>query len=193
MRILQSVLALVVGAILLAACETGQIAQQSEAEHAAMGGRETVEYRLGTGDQIRLIVFGEESLSGEFVVDGSGHVSLPLIGEVLARGKTIREFQRSTEAALREGYLNDPRVSAEVLNFRPFYILGEVNNSGEYAYSDGLTVLNAIATAGGFTYRANTRYIFIKRADAVNEVQYPLTATTPVQPGDTIRIAERFF
>lgn len=193
MRWFQMFFSLFVGAVLLASCETGQIAQQTQTEYEALDGRVVEEYRLGSGDQIRIIVFGEEELSGEFVVDGSGYISLPLIGEVLARGKTIREFQRSMEASLREGYLNDPRVSAEVLNFRPFYILGEVEESGEYPYSDGLTVLNAVATAGGFTYRANTRFVFIKRAGAANEVQYPLTATTPVQPGDTIRIAERFF
>ncbi|HBH90058.1 polysaccharide biosynthesis/export family protein [Ponticaulis sp.] len=193
MRWVQMFLSLLVGATLLASCETGQLTQQSQSDYDALEGRVVEEYHLGSGDQIRIIVFGEEELSGEFVVDGSGFISLPLIGEVMARGKTIREFQRSMEAALREGYLNDPRVSAEVLNFRPFYILGEVEESGEYPYSDGLTVLNAVATAGGFTYRANTRFVFIKRSGAANEVQYPLTATTPVQPGDTIRIAERFF
>ncbi|MAP95528.1 MAG: polysaccharide biosynthesis protein [Ponticaulis sp.] len=178
----------------LAACETGQLSTEpTNSDGTVAQVREVGDYRLGTGDQLRVIVFGEEELSGEFVVDGSGSISLPLVGEVAARGKTVREFQRSVEAALSEGYLNDPRVSAEVLNYRPFYILGEVETSGEYPYSDGLTVLNAVATAGGFTYRANTRFVYIKRSGAANEVQYPLTATTPVQPGDTIRISERLF
>lgn len=151
------------------------------------------EYRLGTGDRLRVTVFGEEELSGEFVVDGAGAVSLPLVGEVDARGLTLREFRTQVEAQLSEGYLNDPRVSAEVLNYRPYYILGEVEESGEYPYTDGLTVMNAVATAGGFTYRANTRIVYIKRAGSNDERAYPLTATTPVQPGDTIRIAERYF
>ena len=155
--------------------------------------RETSEYRLGSGDQLRLIVFGEDTLSGEYMVDGSGAVSLPLIGEVRAGGLTLREFQRAVEASLREGYLNDPRVSAEVMNFRPFYIMGEVREPGEYPFTSGLTVVNAVATAGGFTYRANTRRVFIKRAGAALEVEFPLTANTPVEPGDTIRIGERFF
>ncbi|KPP82999.1 MAG: polysaccharide secretin Wza [Oceanicaulis sp. HLUCCA04] len=155
--------------------------------------REPGDYRLGSGDRLRLIVFGEDTLSGEYTVDGSGTVSLPLIGEVRAGGLTLREFQRAVEASLREGYLNDPRVSAEVMNFRPFYIMGEVREPGEYPFTSGLTVVNAVATAGGFTYRANTRRIFIKRAGAALEVEYPLTVNTPVQPGDTIRIAERFF
>lgn len=155
--------------------------------------REISEYRLGSGDRMRVIVFGEDTLSGEYTVDGSGAVSLPLIGEVRAGGLTLREFQRAVEASLREGYLNDPRVSAEVMNFRPFYIMGEVREPGEYPFTSGLTVVNAVATAGGFSYRANTRRVFIKRAGAATEVEYPLTVNTPVQPGDTIRVAERFF
>ncbi len=81
----------------------------------------------------------------------------------------------------------------EVLNYRPFYILGEVNKPGEYPYTNGLTVMNAVATAEGFTYRANTKRVFIKRADTSEEQEYPLNSTTPVAPGDTIRVAERFF
>ena len=153
----------------------------------------TREYRLGSGDEVRIIVFDEPDLSGEFVVDGDGMVSFPLIGEVGAEGRTVREFQSAVVASLRAGYLNDPRVNVEVLNFRPYYILGEVENAGEYPYTDGLTVINAVATAGGFSYRANTRRVFIRRAGSAEEIEVPLTATTPVQPGDTIRIAERFF
>ena len=150
-------------------------------------------YVLGSGDQLRIIVFGEDNLSGEFFVDGAGMVSLPLVGEVPAAGKTVAQFRAELETRLSDGYLNDPRVSAEVLNYRPFYILGEVEESGEYPYTDGLTVMNAVARAGGFTYRANTRTVFIKRADTNAEVEVPLDATLRVMPGDTIRIAERFF
>ncbi len=178
--------------LLLAACETTGIASGEVPAESAVE-RVVPEYTLGVGDEIRVIVFGEENLSGEFVVDSSGSVSLPLIGEVNATGFTVREFQKTVEARLLDGYLKDPRVSTEVMNFRPFYILGEVGNSGEYPYTNGLTVLNAVATAGGFTYRANKKAVFIKRAGENNEVRYPLTVTTPVQPGDTIRIAERLF
>lgn len=176
--------------VLLTACETtAMIDGQSDLQET----REVAEYVLGAGDQIRVIVFGEDNLSGEFLVDGAGSISMPLIGEVQAKGKSIRDFQRNVEAALLNGYLNDPRVSAEVLNFRPFYILGEVEESGEYPFSSGLTVVNAVATAGGFTYRANQKVVFIKRAGDSKEVQYVLTTTTPVQPGDTIRLVERRF
>jgi polysaccharide biosynthesis/export protein len=177
----------------LASCATGPAPSAAGHTAAASQIRTGAEYHLGSGDQLRVIVFGEEDLSGEFVVDGSGQVSLPLVGEVNAKGKTVREFQRAVADKLKEGYLTDPRVSAEVLNFRPFYILGEVKSPGEYPYLSGLSVMNAVATAEGFTYRADTRKVYIKRAGEVGEHAYTLTTETPVQPGDTIRIGERFF
>lgn len=106
---------------------------------------------------------------------------------------TVRDFQTKVTTALADGYIRDPRVSAEVLNYRPFYILGEVNKPGEYPYTNGLTVLNAVATAGGFTYRANTKSVFIRRANEASEKAYPLSSVPAVAPGDTIRVAERFF
>lgn len=151
------------------------------------------DYRLGSGDKVRIIVFGEESLTGEFLVSGGGKISFPLIGEIDALGKTIPQLQTAIEAKLADGYLKQPRVSAEVLNYRPFYILGEVMKPGEYPYTNGLTVLNAVATAEGFTYRADKRKVFIKRAATGEEKAEPLTLNTPVAPGDTIRIGERFF
>ncbi len=151
-------------------------------------------YRLGSGDRLRVSVFNEESLSGEFLVDGSGMVSMPLIGEVFVEGLTVREFQRRFEQELEEGeFLIDARVSAEVLNYRPYYILGEVQNPGEYPYSAGLTVMNAVATAGGFTYRANRRTVFVRSGEGGDEYRIQLTPATKLQPGDTIRIGERLF
>lgn len=153
----------------------------------------TDDYRLGSGDRLRVIVYDEEGLSGEFLVDGSGNVSMPLIGQVIAQGRTTQQFEMAVEEKLRGRYLRDPQVSAEVMDFRPFYILGEVNRPGTYPYTSGLTVLNAVATAEGFTYRANQRVVYIRRAGQEREQQYQLTSTTMVNPGDTIRIAERIF
>jgi protein involved in polysaccharide export with SLBB domain len=153
-----------------------------------------LDYRLGAGDKVRIIVFGEDSLSGEFFVPGDpGTIAFPLIGDVKAGGLTVAELQTEIEAKLKDGFLKEPRVSIEVLNYRPFYILGEVTKPGQYPYTSGLTVLNAVATANGFTYRADTRRVYIKRANAPREVEYSLTSSTPVEPGDTIRIGERFF
>jgi protein involved in polysaccharide export with SLBB domain len=155
--------------------------------------RSIPEYRMGSGDKIRVITFGEEALTGEFSIGGSGMVSLPLIGEVKAAGLSVSEFQGQVESKLKEGYLKEPRVSVEVLNYRPFYILGEVEKPDTYPYTNGLTVLNAVATAGGFTYRANTKRVFIKRSDSTVEQEFPLSTSTLVAPGDTIRVGERFF
>ncbi|MEJ2816535.1 polysaccharide biosynthesis/export family protein [Caulobacter sp. CCG-8] len=152
-----------------------------------------VDYKLGSGDKIRVTVYGEPSLSGEFFVSGSGMTSLPLIGDVKAVGLTVREFQDAVQKALSDGYLREPRVSAEVLNFRPFYILGEVMKPGTYPYTSGLTVLNAVATAGGYTYRAEKKQVFIKHDGQTTETKMPLEPSTTVAPGDTIRIGERFF
>jgi polysaccharide export outer membrane protein len=151
------------------------------------------DYRLGSGDKLRIIVFGEPDLSGEFFVNSDGKVQFPLIGEVAATGLSLTEFKGSIETALRQGYLKDPQVSVDVENYRPFYILGEVNKPGEYPYTAGLTIANAVATAQGYTYRANTKIVAIKHAGDPSEHKEPLTATTMVAPGDTIRIIERIF
>lgn len=153
-----------------------------------------LDYRLGAGDKVRIIVFGESDLTGEFDVPGGmGTISFPLIGNVQAGGLTVGQLQAELEVKLRDGYLRDPHVSIEILNYRPFYILGEVTKPGEYPYTSRLTVLNAVATANGFTYRADTRHVFIKHVNELGEHEYPLTSATSVSPGDTIRIRERFF
>lgn len=150
-------------------------------------------YKLGPGDKLRITTFDEPSLSGQFAIGDGGVLAFPLLGQVQAGGLTVAELRLSLETSLRQGYLKDPKVSVEVLNYRPYYILGEVSKPGEFAYADGLTVLNAVAAAGGFTYRANTKRVHIRRAAEDREISVPLTATVPVQPGDTIRIGERYF
>lgn len=150
-------------------------------------------YRLGSGDKIRVIVFDEPTLSGEFFVNGEGKVSMPLIGEVRAGGLTVSQLQTAITRALANGYLRRPQVSAEVLNFRPFYILGEVQKPGMYPYSDGLIVDNAVALGGGYTYRADKRKYYIKHESSSSEQEVPAGGAILVQPGDTIRISERYF
>ena len=151
------------------------------------------QYRLGPGDKLRVIVFNENELSGEFVVDGSGAVNMPLIGAVEARGAMVREFQDRVAVKLRDGYLKDPKVSVEVLNYRPFFITGEVKNGGEYSYKAGLTVQDAVGVAGGYTYRANIKVAYIRRAGQHREQEVQLGQRVPISPGDSIRIPERFF
>ncbi len=150
------------------------------------------EYRLGSGDEIKVTVFGEPTLSGPFVVDGLGFISMSAIGEVAVKDKTLRDVQRAIEEKLKV-FIKAPQVSAEMTKGRPFYILGEINKAGEYPFTPGLTVMKAIAAAGDFTYRANKKQILIKHANGDREEQVDLTALTPVLPGDTIRIKERLF
>jgi protein involved in polysaccharide export with SLBB domain len=153
----------------------------------------TYSYALSGGDRVRVVVFGDPTLGGEFTISGSGFISLPLIGEVDVRGLTSTQLQQRIVTKLADGYLLDPRVAVEVLTTRPFYILGEVNKPGSYPFANGLTVLGAVAQAGGYTYRAKTKKALIKHAGDEAESEYDVTSKTLVAPGDTIRIKERWF
>lgn len=149
-------------------------------------------YRLGAGDQLRITVYQEEDLSGEFEVSDTGEVSLPLIGGVTAASRTIDELKDAIEVAFKDGYLRNPQVSIEVLNYRPFYVIGEVNDPGSYPYRSGLDVLTAVAMGGGFTFRADENDITIQRAgDPENKIR--VRKSTKVLPGDVIRVDERLF
>lgn len=186
---LAAIVSLVPGEAAAQSAERIVVAQADAGDRAARD----VQYRLGGGDRVRVIVFNEPDLSGEFEVDNSGNVALPLIGNTQAQGLTLREFEDEVAAALRDGYLKDPRVSIEVLNFRPFYIIGEVQNGGEYAFVPEMTVLNAVALAGGYTYRADERRVFITKAGESQEVEHRVEQGIKVLPGDVIRVPERFF
>lgn len=153
------------------------------------------EYRMAAGDRLRITVFGEEALTREYAVSSAGDLAFPLVGDIPVVGKTVNELQATLIAGLSKGYINDPRVTAEILNYRPFYVLGEVAKSGEFPFSDDLTVQQAVALAGGYTYRADQRRVFIRRRGQAREETYELTAERPVfvSPGDTIRVGERYF
>lgn len=151
-------------------------------------------YVLGINDRLRILVFGEESLSGEFAVDSTGRVAMPFIGEVQAAGLTRSQFEDQLEKRMREEQiLLDPRVSIDLINFRPFYILGEVTRPGEYPSSSNLNVFNAVATAGGFTTLANQTRVMIKRAGQTTEQEFSLLSPVTVNPGDTIRVLKGAF
>ncbi len=149
-------------------------------------------YKLGSGDRIRLTVFRHEDLSGEFALDGAGNFAMPLIGEVQAYGLTTRELEQRVAEKLKDGYLVDPQVGIEVLNYRPFYILGEVRSPGSYPYVNGMTVLNAVALAGGFSYRALQDDFLLQRGGS-NTAGQEVDGTTPLLPGDIVTVQERFF
>lgn len=150
-------------------------------------------YRLSAGDKVRITVFGEQSLSGEYAVASDGMVSMPLAGNVPADGKSPKELSDLIQTRLADGYLRDPKVSVEVVSYRPFFILGEVGAPGQYPYASGMTVLNAVATAQGYTPRAEKKVVYIRHGGGSKEEAYKLTPDLRVLPGDTIRIGERFF
>lgn len=151
------------------------------------------EYRTGSGDKLRITIFGHEDLSGEFQVDGSGYISVPLIGNVEAGDKTAQELGEAIAHKLKPDYLKNPQISVEILNYRPFYILGEVKNPGSYAYVNGMTVVNAIALGGGYTYRGREDKVYIIRANDPKRTKQPASHDTAVLPGDVIEVPERFF
>ena len=177
------------GAVGPVAPATGPVAQEAPPRTSDV----KADYRLGAGDKVRVTVYGEPNLTGEYYVSTRGTLSVPLIGDVPAAGQTVPQIAEAVRAKLADGYVRDPKVAAEVLTYRPYYILGEVNKPGEYPYTSDLTVMNAVATAGGFTYRAQTKKVLIRHAQSDKEIETTLTATTPVEAGDTVRIKERFF
>lgn len=178
---------------LFACASCGSVPSPSQAQSATPAAASAAEYRLGPGDKLRILVFNRTELSGEFTLSNQGRISYPLVGEIDAAGLTLPEFSTRLSDSLRDGIVREPNVSVEIAAYRPFYILGEVANPGTYPYSPGLTVINAVATAGGFSYRANRGRVYIQRAGEGDERRYELTSTMHVQPGDTIRIPERLF
>lgn len=177
-------------AAVIAACSTPRPPDMASAQAVPLPDSA---YKLDAGDKLRVIVFGEMDLGGEYEVDGGGFVRLPLIGQLRAGGLAVNEFEDSMKAALEKGYLRDARVSVEVINYRPFYILGQVNKPGEYPYVNGMSVLSAVALAGGYTYRANESNVYLRRRGASEESLVPASQVTRVQPGDIITVRERFF
>ncbi len=151
------------------------------------------EYRIGAGDRLGMTVYGHDDLSGEFLVDGSGRVSLPLLGQVNANNKTITEFQNDVAVALDRDFIVNPRVSVEVVNYRPFFILGQVNNPGSYSYIEGMTARMAVALAGGFTRRARESTVVVVRGNDPEQKRIDVGLETSVLPGDTIEVERRFF
>lgn len=162
------------------------------AAHPVFAGDEA-DYRLGVGDKVRVDVFGHPELSGELVVNGSGEVVLPLIDGVRATGLTTSALAEHIVWKLKPDYLVNPRVTVTLLSYRPYYIMGEVKNPGSFPYVEGMTVLNAVALAGGYTERANRKKIDIQRKRGKKVRKLRADMETQVEPGDIIIVKERFF
>jgi protein involved in polysaccharide export with SLBB domain len=150
-------------------------------------------YTLGPGDKIRVSVFGEEDLSGEYQIDSSGMVRLPLIGTIRAAGFTSPSLENAIAGALAQGYLKSPKVNVEVSAYRPFYIIGSINRPGEYPYVANMSALNAIAFGGGFTDAARTSTVYVRHEGSTREVEMPASQMTMIYPGDVVRVKNTLF
>ncbi len=154
---------------------------------------DTEEYKLGSGDQIRISVFNQQELSGEYTINGAGQIALPLIGDIYAKDLNVKQVEEAIANKLKPDYLLNPKVNVQVLNYRPFYILGEVKEPQSYPYVDGMTYRNAIAIAGGFTYRAKEDHVMVIRMKDPKKQEIKLDMDEKVMPGDIIHVEERFF
>lgn len=149
-------------------------------------------YLLDTGDAVRVTVYGDTELTESYRVDDGGNLSLPLVGSIAVRGQTTKAAASRIEAALANGYMRNPNVAVEVAEYRPFYIQGEVGNSGQFPYVYGMTVRAAVSTAGGFKETANRNKATIYRRQGNQMVKADVGLDTPIYPGDTIVIQERW-
>jgi polysaccharide export outer membrane protein len=154
----------------------------------------TADYRLGPGDQVRIITFGDEQLTGEFRVNDDGNVALPLVGPIKAEGLTTTQLQNAvTQALTSRNLYRNPSVSVEVTAYRPVFVLGEVTRPGQYPFQPGMTVVTAVAIAGGFTYRAIEDEVSIVRNVNGKSIEGRGGRETPLRPGDVVTVHERSF
>jgi protein involved in polysaccharide export with SLBB domain len=174
-------------AVLVAVCVMAIVAGLCSTALAA-------EYKLGAGDKIRVVVLADPEFSGEYEVDATGNISARMVGRLSVIGMTTAELEAAlTERYRSSGYLRNPRISVELLSARPFFIMGEIIKPGSYPYVAGLTVAQAIAIAGGYTRRASSGRIKIKRFGSVAGSEESVTEDSTINPGDIVRVPERFF
>jgi len=155
--------------------------------------RTSSDYRFGPGDKLRVTVYGEDDLSGEFQIDSAGFVRLPLIGQMKAAGATAHELENQVTRTLDDGYLADAHVAIEVTTYRPFYIIGQVGKPGEYPYVSNMSALNAVALAGGFTEKATETTIYVRHEGEAEEHEIAVDELTRIEPGDVVRVPETTF
>ncbi len=179
----------------LASCDTtpDELPLQPGIVGAPVTGVATENYRLAVRDRVAIKVFGQADLSGEFEIDASGQISYPLLGQVQAVGHSVDELRGIITSDLNRDFVVDPRVSVEVLNFRPFFSLGQVNSPGSYPYIGGLTIRQAVAVAGGFTRRARQADVIVVRETGVGTQRFRATLNARVLPDDTIEVERRLF
>jgi polysaccharide export outer membrane protein len=196
------------GALLLAVCisapafaEDQELPRMEEAPPAHQPERVVVsatrspdsDYKLGPSDKVRVTVYGEEDLSGAFQIDGAGYVRLPLIGQVQAAGYSVFQLESLVENALDDGYLRNARVNIEVTEYRPFYIIGEVSKPGQYPYVSNMSMVDAVALAGGYTSKAVESAVYVRHESETQEHRVVIDQLTKLRPGDVVRVPETAF
>ena len=182
--------AFLVVALLASGCTSGSI---SPAEQESLAAAATAPAKLQPGDKIRVSVFGESQFSGDYQLDESGQISMPLAGTIKAQGLTQAELEQTLARKFRSEYLKNPKVTVTIASLQPYYILGEVEKPGEYPYKSGLNVLTALAIAGGPTYRARSDLVQIQHRGETSMRSYPISVTVPILPGDVIKVPQRYF
>jgi polysaccharide export outer membrane protein len=150
-------------------------------------------YRLDAGDRLRIVVYGQEGLTNTYAIDAGGSITMPLIGAVRARGLTPAGLAAEVTGKLRNGYIREPSVAVEIEAYRPFFILGEVAAPGQYPYVPNMSVESAVAIAGGFSPRARRDRVTLTHSDAGGSVRAAVPLGTPINPGDTVLVGERWF
>jgi len=150
-------------------------------------------YHLDAGDRLRVVVYGQEGLTNTYAIDAGGSITLPLIGAVPARGRTTAGLAAEISARLRRGFIREPSVAVEIESYRPFFILGEVAAPGQYPYVPNMTVESAVAIAGGFSPRARRDSVTLTHTDASGPTRFVVPSGTPLSPGDTVLVGERWF
>ena len=187
-------LALLPLALALSGCETADpYVAAANSTTQTVSAESYPEIRLSPGDRLRVTVFGEERLSGDYDLDLNGNASLPLAGTVRLAGMTKAEAEAAVSKKLRSEYLRNPKVTVDVTSFRPFYVTGQVERPGEFPYRNRLNLISALAVAGGPTYRASRSKIYIQRGGVGAFQEFEPSPTVPVFPGDVIRVPERYF
>jgi polysaccharide export outer membrane protein len=150
-------------------------------------------YHLDAGDRLRVVVYGQEGLTNTYAIDAGGSITMPLIGSVPARGRTTAGLAAAISAKLRAGFIRDPSVAVEIEAYRPFFILGEVAAPGQYPYVPNMTVESAVAIAGGFSPRARRDSVTVTHTDASGTARFVVPPGSPISPGDTVLVSERWF
>jgi polysaccharide export outer membrane protein len=150
-------------------------------------------YKLDAGDKLRVVVYGQEGLTNTYAIDAGGSITMPLIGQVPARGRTPASLAAEISTKLRNGYIREPSVAVEIESYRPFFILGEVAAPGQYPYVPNMTVESAVAIAGGFSPRAKRDMVTLTHTDASGAARYMVPLGTSLGPGDTVLVGERWF